>query len=139
MATPPTPRSGTPRQGRASPAVRRQPQRTCVACRDTGDKRSLTRLVRAPDGHVHLDRTGRANGRGAYLCDRPQCWERALGRADVLGRALKATLSAEDRAAILEGAPPTTAGEEPGAPAERNELRNEHIDTNSDERAGEDA
>jgi predicted RNA-binding protein YlxR (DUF448 family) len=95
----------------------------------------LTRLVRAPDGHVHLDRTGRANGRGAYLCDRPQCWERALGRADVLGRALKATLSAEDRTAILEGAPLAAAGEERETPAEGNE----HIDTNSDERAGEDA
>ena len=135
MATPPTPRPGTPRQGKGSTAARRQPQRTCVACRDTGDKRSLTRLVRAPDGHVHLDRTGRANGRGAYLCDRPQCWERALGRADVLGRALKATLSAEDRTAILEGAPLAAAGEERETPAEGNEQ----IDTNSDERAGEDA
>ncbi len=54
---------------------------------------------------MQLDRTGRAAGRGAYLCDQPQCWERALGRADVLGRALKATLSAEDRAAILDEAP----------------------------------
>ena len=128
MATPPSPRSGTPRPGK----VRRQPQRTCVACRDTSDKRALTRLVRGPDGHVHLDRTGRANGRGAYLCDRPQCWERALGRADVLGRALKTTLSPEERAAIREEAPALEAGG-------TQDDTNEHTDTHADERAGDDA
>ncbi|MEZ4553801.1 MAG: YlxR family protein [Dehalococcoidia bacterium] len=129
MATPLSPRSGSARAGR----VRRQPQRTCVACRDTSDKRTLTRLVRAPDGHVHLDRTGRANGRGAYLCDRAQCWERALGRADVLGRALKAMLSPEDRAAIREGAPALVEDERP------DEHTHAHIETNAHERAGEDA
>ncbi|MGE0228009.1 MAG: YlxR family protein [Dehalococcoidia bacterium] len=96
----------------------------------------MTRLVRGPDGRVQLDRTGRANGRGAYLCDRPQCWERALGRADVLGRALKATLSPEDRAAIREGAPALEAAD---GEADRQDDTNEHIETNAIERAGEDA
>jgi len=81
---------------------------------------------------VHLDRTGRANGRGAYLCDRPQCWERALGRADVLGRALKTTLSPEDRAAIREEAQALEAGG-------TQDDTNEHTDTHADERAGDDA
>lgn len=124
----PTPRS--PQAGK----VRRQPQRTCIACRDTSDKRTLTRLVRGPDGRVQLDRTGRANGRGAYLCDRPQCWERALGRADVLGRALKTALSPEDRAAIRAEAPALDVSD--GAPGDD---QHEHIDTVTDERAGEDA
>jgi predicted RNA-binding protein YlxR (DUF448 family) len=46
------------------------PRRTCVVCRATGDKRALTRLVRTPDDGVHVDPTGKRNGRGAYLCDR---------------------------------------------------------------------
>ncbi len=101
------PRPPAPRPpGRTSQArVRRQPQRTCVSCRNAADKRTLTRLVRGADGHVGLDATGRAPGRGAYLCTQRECWERALGRADVLGRALKMTVPAEDRAALLAGAP----------------------------------
>ncbi len=106
----PVPRASASRPPRGTPraSVRRQPQRTCVSCRNAGDKRTLTRLVRGPDGHVSLDTTGRAPGRGAYLCTQRACWERALGRADILGRALKVTVPAEDRAALLAAAPDAT-------------------------------
>ena len=91
------------------PPVRtRQPQRTCIACRDTGDKRGLTRIVRMADGHVVLDAAARSPGRGAYLCGNPQCWERALGRGDSLARALRAQVTPEDRAALMMYAPTTT-------------------------------
>ena len=82
---------------------RKQPQRTCVSCRETQDKRTLIRLVRAPAGHdgssVTIDERGRANGRGAYLCTRPDCWRRAL-RTGSLARALNTQLSAQDRQAL---------------------------------------
>ena len=64
------------------------PQRTCVACRQTGAKRQLVRVVRAPDGSVSIDPTGKKSGRGAYLCDSPECWQAALRRG-ALSRALK--------------------------------------------------
>lgn len=83
----------------------RAPQRTCVACRESGDKRGLVRLVRAADGHVQHDPTGRLPGRGAYLCHQPECWERALGKGDALARALRAAITAEDRATLLTHAP----------------------------------
>ena len=67
---------------------RHVPQRTCVACRQTGAKRGLVRIVRATDGSVSIDATGKRSGRGAYLCDTPECWQAALGRG-VLPRALK--------------------------------------------------
>jgi predicted RNA-binding protein YlxR (DUF448 family) len=54
---------------------------------------------------VQLDATGRLPGRGAYLCGRPACWDRALGRGDVLGRALRTSVSVEDREALLAHAP----------------------------------
>lgn len=99
------------------PPVRtRQPQRTCIACRDTGDKRGLTRIVRTADGHVLLDVTARSPGRGAYLCGNRQCWERALGRGDGLARALRASVTTEDRAALLTHAPASIAVA-PGSPA----------------------
>ena len=77
----------------------------------------LTRLVRGPDGHVRLDATGRAPGRGAYLCTRRECWERALGRADILGRALKVSVPVEDRETLLAEAPAHTQDEREGGEA----------------------
>jgi predicted RNA-binding protein YlxR (DUF448 family) len=38
-------------------------------------KQSMTRVVRAPDGSLALDASGRAAGRGTYLCDAADCHE----------------------------------------------------------------
>ena len=75
------------------------PQRTCVGCREVQMKRQLIRVVRAPDGRVQIDPTGKRNGRGAYVHERRSCWELALrGR---LSHALKVEqLNDEDRAAL---------------------------------------
>jgi predicted RNA-binding protein YlxR (DUF448 family) len=85
---------------RKKSGVRRKhtPQRMCVVCRQTMDKRALTRLVRTPEGVV-VDATGKQNGRGAYLCAQPACWERAL-TTDVLDRALRVALTDADRARL---------------------------------------
>lgn len=80
------------------------PQRTCVVCRTTSDKRTLTRLVRTPDEGVVIDPTGKRNGRGAYLCSQRSCWERAL-ETDVLAKALRTTLTDADRERIRAGQP----------------------------------
>jgi hypothetical protein len=77
-----------------------------VVCRTTADKRSLTRLVRTPDEGVHVDPTGKRSGRGAYLCDDPSCWDRALA-SDVLAKALRTTLSDVDRARLAAARPTT--------------------------------
>jgi predicted RNA-binding protein YlxR (DUF448 family) len=77
----------------------------CVVCRSTADKRSLTRLVRAPDGGVQLDPTGKQNGRGAYLCDQRSCWERALA-TDALAKALRTTFTDADMERIRAAGPP---------------------------------
>ncbi len=71
------------------------PQRTCVACRQTAAKRQLVRVVRAPDGSVSIDPSGKKSGRGAYLCDSPECWQAALKRG-ILSRALKVETIPED-------------------------------------------
>ena len=70
------------------------PQRTCVACREVKEKRSLIRIVRGPDG-VAVDKTGRMPGRGAYLHDSKDCWDKALKRG-ILARSLKTEISPED-------------------------------------------
>ena len=83
----------------ASGNVQRTPQRTCVVCRATADKRALTRLVRTADDGVQIDPSGKRNGRGAYLCDQPTCWQRASD-SDVLAAALRTTLTDADRARL---------------------------------------
>jgi uncharacterized protein len=77
-------------------AVRQKhiPMRTCVACRETKPKRELIRIVLLADGVAAVDETGKQNGRGAYLCRRRACWQKALERGG-LGRALRAPLSSE--------------------------------------------
>jgi hypothetical protein len=81
--------------------VRRVPQRTCVSCRTTTNKRELVRVVRAPDGHVGVDPTGKKAGRGAYVCSQPKCWENALKKG-WLGRSLKTTIRSQDAAQLRE-------------------------------------
>ncbi len=68
---------------------RHVPQRTCVACRQTSAKRQLVRIVRAADGSVSVDPTGKLSGRGAYLCDSPACWKAGLKARGPLAGALK--------------------------------------------------
>jgi len=74
--------------------ARRQPVRTCVACREEAGKRQLVRLVRRSDGGVVVDATGRLPGRGAYLHPDPACIEIARKRRSV-DRALGAAVGPE--------------------------------------------
>lgn len=102
-----------PKPGKG-PRPKHVPQRMCVVCREKAGKRTLTRVVRLSDGTVVIDPTGKQNGRGAYLCDKSACWERAA-TTDVLGHALRATLSTDTRAYLnayaTEHHPAETAGD----------------------------
>jgi hypothetical protein len=70
-----------------------------VGCREVLPKRKMVRLVRTVDG-VQIDPTGKLPGRGAYLHDRRECWDRGLKGA--LGHALKISLTPNDRARLEE-------------------------------------
>jgi len=79
--------------------VKHVPQRTCVGCREVLPKRRMIRIVRTAEG-VQVDPTSKMAGRGAYLHDRHECWERGLKGA--LANALKATLTVDERAKLEE-------------------------------------
>ena len=66
----------------------RQKPRTCVGCREESPRRALIRVVRSPDGSVVVDERGKLPGRGAYLCARRECLERAR-KSGALARALR--------------------------------------------------
>lgn len=83
------------------PARRKHaPQRICIVCRGQFDKRRLTRIVRTPDEGVLVDPTGKRNGRGAYLCDQPACWDKVIRHAGILNQALNAAVTEAELAAI---------------------------------------
>ncbi len=91
-----------PRRKKSKPVrAKHVPVRTCVACRESGAKRELTRIVRTPDGEVRIDPTGKLNGRGAYLCDKSGCWKRAVS-TPLLSRSLNVQLTQETRDYIKE-------------------------------------
>jgi predicted RNA-binding protein YlxR (DUF448 family) len=83
------------------PRPKHVPKRMCVACREHDAKRSYVRLVRTPEMRVEVDPTGKRNGRGAYLCRRRSCWQRALD-SNALTRALKIEIDLETKAALSE-------------------------------------
>jgi predicted RNA-binding protein YlxR (DUF448 family) len=86
-----------------------------VVCRSTTAKRALQRIVRSPDGGVGYDPTGKAPGRGAYLCGQPACLETAIRRRSIQ-RALKVTDTAAVGGAVeaLRNALRSEAAEQPG-------------------------
>lgn len=95
---------------------RRFPQRMCVACRTRGDKKSLLRVVRTPEGQIEVDPTGRSPGRGAYLCPNRACWEQALKKRS-LNRALRSVLTAEEVTRLRQHAQTLPASPEEDAAA----------------------
>ena len=54
------------------------PQRTCIGCNSQKNKKDLIRIVKNKEGIISIDRTGKANGRGAYICDNIECLENAI-------------------------------------------------------------
>ncbi len=53
--------------------VRKIPLRKCTGCGEMKPKKELVRIVRSPEGEVSLDITGKAAGRGAYICPAGAC------------------------------------------------------------------
>lgn len=47
-------------------------------CNAKKNKNELIRIVKDKDGNINIDKTGKANGRGAYICDNIECLEKAV-------------------------------------------------------------
>lgn len=54
------------------------PQRSCIGCNIKKEKRNLIRIVKNKNGDISIDKTGKANGRGAYICNNIECLEKAI-------------------------------------------------------------
>lgn len=58
--------------------MKQKPQRTCMGCNTKKDKQDLIRIVKNKENEISIDKTGRKEGRGAYICDNIECLERAI-------------------------------------------------------------
>ena len=70
------------------------PLRMCCVCRESKDKKELLRIVKNKDGEIFIDPTGKANGRGAYICKNGTCAEEAE-KKKALERSFKVSIDKE--------------------------------------------
>lgn len=74
--------------------MKKLPQRTCIGCNSQKDKKELIRIVKDKEGNISIDKTGKANGRGAYICDNIECLEKAV-KSKRLNKVFETTISDE--------------------------------------------
>ena len=74
--------------------MKKQPQRTCRGCNEKKDKKELIRIVKNKEGIISIDRTGKQEGRGAYICDNIECLEKVI-KSKRLEKALEIKISQE--------------------------------------------
>ena len=74
--------------------MKKQPQRTCMGCNQKKDKKELIRIVKNKNNEISIDRTGKKEGRGAYICDDVNCLDKLI-KSKRLERVLEIPISKE--------------------------------------------
>lgn len=69
------------------------PLRMCVACKNSKPKKELIRIVKSDTGFV-VDKTGKLNGRGSYICNNEECMNKLL-KQKILNKVFKTNISAD--------------------------------------------
>lgn len=58
--------------------MKKIPQRTCIGCMQKKNKNELIRIVKNKSGEISIDKTGKKEGRGIYICNHIDCLEKAI-------------------------------------------------------------
>ena len=74
--------------------MKNQPQRTCLGCNNKKNKSELIRIVKVSDIEIFVDKEGKKNGRGAYICNNIECLEKVI-KTKRLEKSLKTDISNE--------------------------------------------
>ena len=69
------------------------PMRMCIACHEMKPKKEMLRVVKTADGEIYADPTGKAAGRGAYVCGADECMKK-LNVKKLLNRAFSTNVDA---------------------------------------------
>ena len=68
--------------------------RQCVGCHGSMAKSELIRVIKTPEGDILIDATGKKNGRGAYICPKTECFNKAR-KSKAIERAFGVSISEE--------------------------------------------
>ena len=74
--------------------MKKIPQRTCMGCNEKKNKTDLIRVVKNSNGEINIDKTGKMQGRGAYICDDIACLEKAI-KSKRIERVFESTIENE--------------------------------------------
>ena len=77
------------------------PLRMCVSCRELKEKRAMLRVVKNAESKIFIDFSSKASGRGAYVCDNPDCIKK-LRKQRILNKVFSCAVEEEIYAAIEE-------------------------------------
>lgn len=77
------------------------PLRRCVGCNESKPKKELVRIVKSKEGEIAVDLTGKANGRGSYICRDSECLKKAI-KSKRVERALETQIPGEVYDRLLE-------------------------------------
>ncbi|MBS7528010.1 MAG: uncharacterized protein PWP51_716 [Clostridiales bacterium] len=81
--------------------MKKIPMRKCIGCGEQKPKKALIRIVKNKEGEVFVDFTGKANGRGAYICNDKKCFDTAAKR-NAFNRALETQIGDDVLQALRE-------------------------------------
>ena len=85
--------------------MKNTPQRTCMGCNSKKDKKELIRIVKNKENEIIVDKTGKLEGRGAYICNNVECLEKIM-KSKRLEKALETKITNnvfEDLKATING------------------------------------
>lgn len=74
--------------------MKKIPLRTCMGCNAKKPKKELIRIVKDKQNNISIDKTGKQDGRGAYICDDVKCLEKVI-KTKRLERVLEVQISEE--------------------------------------------
>ena len=58
--------------------TKKLPMRQCVGCGEMKPKKELIRVLKTAENEIIIDKTGKKNGRGAYICSSRECLEKSI-------------------------------------------------------------
>ena len=85
------------------PKKKNIPMRMCIACREMKPKAEMARVVKNAEGEIFPDPTGKAPGRGAYVCANGECLQKVVSKK-LLHKAFSASVSSEVYQGVEEDA-----------------------------------
>lgn len=79
-------------KGHNVPKCQKTPLRKCTGCGEMKPKKEMIRVIKTDTGEIFVDKTGRKNGRGAYICHSTECFDKAR-KTKGFERSLKTVIS----------------------------------------------